>query len=824
MGDGSDELCPDGYRLSPENPLRDEHLAINAYLSHLATKAPHEWKHDYPIECEIGRLLLSKLPDDKVRFVVALLARMTYLVSVNETRAYSSYDYYLSILKAMVGSKLPFSEQSLLHMINGMISQKRQWYTVFLVQKALVRQIEYYLKENKASHELRARLHDFISAHLDSWEIADARKLAKKIRIMIGDLPESTIEPGEAWSDLMLADLKTMGSAEKTAWQSLIEHAFTIKSCEPSGKWMAEACKRRSVVGDVAFRPMVLRWLSSVESSKGETMSEGKADLLKGLIWYCSTIDQDDVAPVIGDVALALFKKIPGLGPRSAKAGNACIHVLSRLPGLEPVAQLSRLQMKTKYSKVHALINTALEETARRAGMTRADLEEIAVPTFGLEGSGVLRAELGEFVSEIRVTATADTEFLWLGENGKKQKSVPAAVRKNFSEEFASLKRAARDIENMLPVQRDRIERLFLAQRSWLYPLWCERYLDHPLLGQFTRRLIWHFEAGGKSGLAIMADDGLKDVQGRSVSWEDDNTLVRLWHPVGFDISTVQQWRVYLEAKRISQPFKQAHRELYIVTDAELATRNYSNRFAAHILKQHQFNALCRQRGWQYQLQGAFDSFNTPIRELPEWDLRAEFWVEPVPADDQMSETGIYLYLSTDQVRFMNLHGDTLPLSEVPALAFTEIMRDVDLFVGVCSIGNDPIWRDQGEARIGTDYWQRYSFGDLSAHAETRKDVVRHLLPRLAIADRCHVDGKFFVVRGDLRTYKIHMGSGNILMEPNDQYLCIVTDRSAGRSGAEKVFLPFEGDQMFSIILSKAFMLANDARITDETILRQINK
>jgi hypothetical protein len=28
------------------------------------------------------------------------------------------------------------------------------------------------------------------------------------------------------------------------------------------------------------------------------------------------------------------------------------------------------------------------------------------------------------------------------------------------------------------------------------------------------------------------------------------------------------------------------------------------------------------------------------------------------------------------------------------------------------------------------------------------------------------------VVKGELRTYRIHLGSGNILMEPNDQYLC----------------------------------------------------
>ena len=57
-------------------------------------------------------------------------------------------------------------------------------------------------------------------------------------------------------------------------------------------------------------------------------------------------------------------------------------------------------------------------------------------------------------------------------------------------------------------------------------------------------------------------------------------------------------------------------------------------------------------------------------------------------------------------------------------------------------------------------------------------------------------------------------------MEPNDQYLCIVKDRSPK---GEKVRLPFEGDATLSMILSKAFMLAADDEIRDQTILSQIH-
>jgi hypothetical protein len=56
-------------------------------------------------------------------------------------------------------------------------------------------------------------------------------------------------------------------------------------------------------------------------------------------------------------------------------------------------------------------------------------------------------------------------------------------------------------------------------------------------------------------------------------------------------------------------------------------------------------------------------------------------------------------------------------------------------------------------------------------------------------------------------------------MEPNDQYLCIVPNRSKAPAN---LFLPFEGDDTLAVILSKAFMLADDHQIKDSTITMQI--
>ena len=56
-------------------------------------------------------------------------------------------------------------------------------------------------------------------------------------------------------------------------------------------------------------------------------------------------------------------------------------------------------------------------------------------------------------------------------------------------------------------------------------------------------------------------------------------------------------------------------------------------------------------------------------------------------------------------------------------------------------------------------------------------------------------------------------------LSPNDS---LAPARGAADNTTGKVFLPFEGDHTLAIILSKAFLLADDHKITDPTITRQL--
>jgi hypothetical protein len=680
------------------------------------------------------------------------------------------------------------------------------------------------------------------------------REKAREIVFNLLDRPQRMmLFRGDAWTDAAVDDIESLEPVSRQAWGAIINQAQSASATRPSSKWLKESAALIQKLTQQDFAARLLNWWPHVNRPRREGLPDPwllnpvNADVLKGLVWMSLLTPSDELTRQVGQVAQAAFKKAPGHGPRAAKVGNACIYVLGQIPGPLALGQLAYLKSRIKHKPALKEIDKALESAARRLNVSREDLEELAVPTYGLTTVGHLEEPLGDFTAELSVVDSGRTALAWRKLDGKLQKSVPASVKAEFAEELKDLKAAAKDIEKMLTAQRQRFDNLFLQEKRWPADVWRERYLDHPLVGVLARRLIWTFKNTGLETSGIWLGDSIVNVDDEPIDWVDaDGTTVELWHPIGRPMDDVLAWRHWMERHEVRQPFKQAHREVYILTDAERRTQTYSNRYAAHVLRQHQFNALCAARGWANKLRLMVDAdYSAPTRRLENWGLRAEFWVDTIGDSYEVDTTdsGVFRYLSTDQVRFYRLEADRhvahatggryvtegldvplnqpLPLEIIPPIVFSEIMRDVDLFVGVASVGNDPTWSDGGPGGRYREYWQNFSFGDLTPTAQTRKQVLERLVPKLKIGPRCSFNENFLVVRGELRTYKIHLGSGNILMEPNDQYLCIVPDSSAVTKG-DSVFLPFEGDRTLSIILSKAMLLSDDRKITDPTITRQI--
>lgn len=617
--------------------------------------------------------------------------------------------------------------------------------------------------------------------------------------------------------------------AENTTrnWQLLFEHFFSKKTGQPSAGWTKKTALYIELIGlekyqeyTYGFLQKLLHLLDTIRLKKTGSelyfLHEKFQELFKGLIWSATLVDLPRLADLIENVGLICFKKIPSHGAISVKLGNACLYALAFTPEQKGLKQFLNFR-KITYPSVRKQVNKYLDKIAKKANLTTDEIEENVVDDFGLNQAFKISLDINPYQGEIFIQPNGKILTSWLNKTkgNLPVKKLPDAIKNTHKESITDFKNTAKQLKTQLTTQRNRIESFYLRRRQWIYQKWAPNYLNHALIRQLSNRLIWQFSKDEKTATAIYTGYW-QSADGTELDWIDDQTIVRLWHPIDSTPDEVLAWRNWLNEHEIHQPFKQAFREVYLLTDAERRTLNYSNRFAAHILKQHQFAALCKVRNWTYKLKGYWENDSIPTYPIPVWNMSAEFWVD-IDWDGERTANNAFNLVFTDQVRFYQ-DDELIEIEETPPIVFSEVMRDVDLFVGVTSIGNDPSWQSGNHNE--NDYWQQYSFSELTESAKVRKSVLEKIIPRLKIAKQCSFSGRFLIVKGSRKTYKIHLGSGNILMEPNDQYLCIVPDRK--QSQLDQVFLPFEGDQMLSIIVSKAFLLANDQNITDSVILEQL--
>jgi hypothetical protein len=857
------EVGFDHFPLRSDSPLREEHEFINMLLPEVIEKPGY---NDPALsQTEAGRTMLKLGEDGRTKLLLAAAERCvnSHFVpsgGLADHRCWQS-QYAVNGLFGTLLKSLPKLDRNglfdLLLYLSGLNSY--EWSAYVRCIGSLLQDTEKQAADSVLTAGERHVLHRVRARSVRTCPFGNPAAEVIKLNQLLGDGVFLALVPGEAWSDAVNADLGALTAQEREKWLNALKHASTATSARPSVKWLKTAKQRLNAIGADQVSKALLKWFPLVNvartvrllgggltghSDMDGTICDDNAICLRGLAWMSTEVVSAEVIRAIGALTVSCYRKIPGVGPRAVKVGNAGVYALSQINDQLAVGQLALLKVKVKFGSAQKEIEKAFTAAAERAGLPRDELEEMSVPTYGLTDIGLCEEQMGEFTARLTVTGTTSTELVWVKTDGKIQRAVPASVKASFKEDLKDLQAGAKDIQRMLPAQRERIDSLFLQQKVWPLGTWRERYLNHPLIGTLARRILWEFKTGDKTVTAIWFRNRLVDLDLKPVELLDQQTTVQLWHPIGKTTEDIVAWRSWLDAQQMQQPFKQAHRELYVLTDAERNTRTYSNRYAAHVLKQHQFNALCALRGWKNQLRLLVDAEYPPAAlHLPQWGLRAEFWIEGLGSDygTDTNDSGTYLYLSTDQVRFYRVEAaqrtahaggggyhpgyrgqaaESLPLEEIPPLVFSEVMRDVDMFVGVASVGNDPAWSDGGPQGRYQGYWQNYSFGDLNASAKTRKEVLERLVPKLKIANRCAFDEKFLIVRGSLRSYKIHLGSGNILMEPNDQYLCIVPRQ--GDVDEEGVLLPFEGDWTLSIILSKAFLLADDAKIKDTSILQQI--
>jgi len=796
---------------------------------------------------------------DSINYIEEILNKE---YKARKDRTSNIYRYRLAafaVINGLMRRKLDYSEEewmSLFQLVHRKVKKlDREAYgfslTDFPVNYA-IQQIERHIKKEGLSDKLSSFIKDMLK-----WDIlidttryywgSDLKKSVSKLSKIVQADGEALIFKLKT-EDIGNEVNKIVENIDSKELHQLLYLTYEANGSKPTKKFQSQIEPLIDSIGKNNYRKIAQSIIETAinrqiveklikqtyygrnyEYTSRQYLCDPSKQFIKGIVWTMTPFSDKETLQLLSKLLEKSYAKIPGVGPSAAAIGNACIYVMGNMRGKDGLGALSRIKLKLKQNNVKKIIDKYLVEGAKKYNVSVEELKEMSVPDFQL-AQGSKHIEFDNYKLTIQIAKSKVTQQ-WLKPDGTEMKSVPSFVKNSpkLNKQLKELRKEVKEIQKVYSAQKQRIDNQFILNRSWDYLSFKKHYLNHGIVSTIASKLIWTIKnKNNQKTDAIYSNNEWQNSEGKVINWINDESEIQLWHPVFATEKEIIAWRDRIIDLELKQPIKQAFRELYILTDAEVNTKNYSNRMAAHILKQHQFNALAGLRGWKYSLMGSFDDGRydeSCSRHLPEYNMTAEYWIDELNDQDAFNDAGIWLYIATDQVKFKNAEGNVMDLVDVPKIVFSEIMRDVDLFVGVCSVGNDPEWQDNnGDRQTHRDYWTSYSFGDLTEIAKTRKSILERLLPRLKkIRDKSKIEGKFLIVQGELRTYKIHIGSGNILMEPNDQYLCVVPSRSSDKT-TDKLFIPFEGDKGLSIVLSKAFLLAEDKKITDSTITSQINR
>ncbi len=605
-----------------------------------------------------------------------------------------------------------------------------------------------------------------------------------------------------------------LASEQSDAWSAVVQLARDCaERSKPTKKWLREREALLAVIGKPAFAARLTTLLpeAPLTAPKGTMppLTEEERDLLKGLMWMSQGLAGEELAAAIAQLAERSFKKVAEYGEIATRVGNAGINTLASLQDGVGISHLSRLLGKVRTTSARKTINRALGVAAEAAGQTREDLEELAVPDFGISIDSAAHQPIGEFTAELAIE-DGKAVLRWLKADGKPQKSVPKAVKEGFAEELRSIKRQHKELKEQLATQSRRLEHLWILDRRMPVAQLMERYLMHPVVACTARKLLWLVETKGEPLVVLWRDGALAGLGGQQVELADTDE-VRLLHLLDLDEDTIAVWRDDLDELGLVQPFAQLWREVYRPT-----TGRRVELVAGHIIHQQAFRSQCQRREWRYALQGRWDGDEDDARRSL-GDLEVSFEVEAVDYDRDYEYAATYLVTGAVTFHAKGSPGEPLLVADVPPLIYSEVMRDVDMFVSHCTISNDASFNAAEVGEVYSDYWVNNNWADLRGIHCTRAEVLRRTLPRTILRDSARVEEPALRVEGPAGAFLIHIGTTQVRREGQEGFVNVPIDKGATKN-VLRVFLPFEGDHMMAEALAKAFYLSECTSLDDPTV------
>ncbi|MBO7450066.1 MAG: DUF4132 domain-containing protein [Clostridiales bacterium] len=515
-----------------------------------------------------------------------------------------------------------------------------------------------------------------------------------------------------------------------------------------------------------------------------KTLGEKKFDELYDAAKYISDGAKHSRARKYSDAATGKMEAAKTLEEIMAKRNKDLLMAYAIIPG-------SDKELTTRYQYIRQFI-----KESKKFGSQRRASEKLAGETaiknmatangysdetrFILKMENDIASELQGFwtpkkIDDVEACLTVDSGkvSIQVTKDGKALKSVPAKLKKN--EDILDLTEAKTAFTEQYRRTKILLEESMESQTPFTVSE-IEGMRNNPVLKDMVEAVV--FECKGKYAL-------IEDIDAKG-----DVTVV-VAHPYKmFKDGVWKDMQQMIYDKQIAQPFKQVFRELYVKTAEEKEAYD-SRRYAGNQIQPQKTVAVLKTRRWVADMEDGLQKIYYKENIIATIYALAD-WFSPSDVEAPTLEWVSFI----DRKTFQNMK-----IADVPDIIFSEVMRDVDLAVSVAHAGQiDP---------------------EMSHSTVEMRRVIAEFTAKLFKLDNVHFTETHAIIKGQLNSYTVHLGSGVVHLE-SGLMLNVLPVHSQRRG---RIFLPFvDDDPKTSEIMSKILLFADDKKIKDPFIIDQIKQ
>jgi hypothetical protein len=348
---------------------------------------------------------------------------------------------------------------------------------------------------------------------------------------------------------------------------------------------------------------------------------------------------------------------------------------------LECLRQIGSPQaLASLYAIGTAKARDVLKEIASERNFTFEQLEDLAVPSLGLEHEQAT-IDLGR--RRFRLGLSPDLEACLIDARHERCFALPE-LRDDDEPAKVDLARGEWEafrqrVQSILPAQRRRLDNAMRGQRRWNGDFFRQYLLPHPVLGPLLRATVWGVFKGKDLLTSFRLTHGSAvDIAGSPLELTAE-TEIGIVHPTMLPLEERLVWGDVLQEFDTPPAFAQLAREPYVLAP-EQAEQTLVEEFTNQSIPLNRLYAAVRHHGWQKQ------EFYT-IQIFKGFPLSRQFacirfeqpgnaFDEPPKADAKVTLLECYFLKVTFKTMTKSPnYKNRISLGEVDAIVYDEMMR-----------------------------------------------------------------------------------------------------------------------------------------------------